>query len=167
MDMTKETPRTINIFSNVEHLKIDTHAIQKLFWLLDDFIYPAPPGELSVAFLNEKDMRHTHEQFLQDDTLTDVITFPGAPLEAFGGEICVSPDYASQSCVAHQTSFSDELTLYLVHGYLHLHGLDDHTEEDIRAMRKGEKECMDFLKSKNLVPMFIYGLHFTKNISSL
>jgi ssRNA-specific RNase YbeY (16S rRNA maturation enzyme) len=35
----------------------------------------------------------------------------------------------------------------LVHGYLHLCGLDDKSEEDSRKMREGEKFCMDFLKN--------------------
>ncbi|OPZ69803.1 MAG: Endoribonuclease YbeY [Verrucomicrobia bacterium ADurb.Bin474] len=113
-----------------------------------------PPGMLSIALLTGPQLSRIHGQFLDDPSPTDVITFPGDHEEDFAGEICVSVSRAWSACRKHQTSFSDELTLYLVHGCLHLAGFDDHSAKDIAAMRRGEQSTMEHLRSKGLIPHF-------------
>ncbi len=102
-------------------------------------------GELSVAFLSDDKIAQVHQDFLSDETPTDVITFEGDQDMNFAGEICVSIDHAIKASKAHGTTFSEELTLYLVHGCLHLTGFDDLKEDDRKKMRVAEKECMNHL----------------------
>lgn len=148
--------RNIDIFNDVDGLMFEHQDICHLFECLDTTEYGIGPGDLSVVFLNKISMQDIHEQYLQDDTLTDVITFDGDEDMSFAGEICVSPDYAVVSSQEHNISFSEELSLYLVHGYLHLYGLNDLLPEDIVIMRAAEKKCMNILKDKQLLPKFKY-----------
>jgi probable rRNA maturation factor len=102
------------------------------------------------------EMCSLHGKFLGDSSLTDVITFPGNGEMDFAGEICISPDYALASHGLHGTTFSEELTLYLVHGYLHLAGLNDISESETAKMRGSEKFCMSLIGNGNSVPKFSY-----------
>ena len=99
-------------------------------------------GELSIVFLNDSEMAELHGRFLRDPTTTDVITFPGDAKEDFAGEICVSAERAWIESSARGISLSQEICLYLAHGWLHLMGLDDRTAEDRLAMRQAEKEVL-------------------------
>jgi probable rRNA maturation factor len=113
-----------------------------------------PAGDLSIAFLTDDRLASLHDDFLNDPTPTDVITFPGDPLMDFAGEVCVSVDRALSVCSEHGHSFEEELTLYLVHGLLHLAGWDDKTPEDRIGMREGESRVMHTLREAKKVPSF-------------
>jgi probable rRNA maturation factor len=148
--------REISIFNGTGTLRFEKREIASMFSLLDSTEFRIAAGELSIAFLDRNSMCLTHAKFLGDSSLTDVITFSGDRGMNFAGEICVSPDCALASHVAHSTTFSEELTLYLVHGYLHLSGLDDVSEFDEEKMRNGENFCMKLIISKNILPKFFY-----------
>jgi probable rRNA maturation factor len=68
----------------------------------------------------------------------------------FAGEIVVCPSYALEQSKFYGTTFREEVKLYLIHGYLHLCGLEDKTEKEVQEMREGEAFCMDFLKNCEL-----------------
>jgi probable rRNA maturation factor len=148
--------REISIFSGVDAFFFDGAEIVSLFSLLDSTKFKIPNGELSIAFLSQREMCRVHGEFLRDDMLTDVITFRGDGEMDFAGEICVSPDYALANHEIHATTFSEELTLYLIHGYLHLHGLNDISESEVERMREGERLCMALVRCENLLPKFLY-----------
>lgn len=149
--------RNIQIFSPCEALRIDKAAVKSLFYFLDETApYQIPDGELSFAFLQEKAHGKLHADFLDDPTPTDVITFPGDPAEDLAGEICVSIDMAKRYAETEAVDFSKELTLYLVHGWLHLAGFDDLNEKDRHAMKKEEQVCMFSLETNGLIPVFKY-----------
>jgi probable rRNA maturation factor len=120
-----------------------------------------PAGELSVVFLPDAALAKLHADFLNDPTTTDVITFegdaapPGAPADAgTAGEICVSVDTAAQFAAQHGHAFTDELTLYIVHGWLHLAGYDDLQPTKKRAMRRAEARALRWLHQQNAMPKF-------------
>ena len=76
-------------------------------------------GSLSLAFLEGGHHSRLHGQFLQDYRPTDVITFPPDLEEDLAGEICVSVDCAINESKKHGLTFEKELSLYLIHGWLH------------------------------------------------
>ena len=136
---------------------MDEAAVVAVFEFLDDQApYSIPEGELSLAFLQDEQHNQLHADFLNDPSATDVITFPGDPDEEMAGEICVSIDTASSYSQEHGIDFSKELTLYLVHGWLHLVGFNDLNEEDRRVMKKEEQVCMSLLETNGKVPLFSY-----------
>lgn len=102
---------------------------------------------LSVAFLPEKTICELHQRFLGDPEPTDVITFPADESEVERtGEICISVDEAL-TYVPSQ-SLEEEVTLYLVHGWLHLAGYCDQKEEERRTMRQMEQKALRFLSTQ-------------------
>jgi probable rRNA maturation factor len=61
------------------------------------------------------------------------------------GDIIICPETAFKNAKTFGTSFSYELTLYVVHGILHLAGYDDHSPKDIKSMRSEEQKIMTHL----------------------
>jgi probable rRNA maturation factor len=104
-----------------------------------------PDGELSLAFFDDRSLARLHGEFLDDPTTTDVITFEGFPEAGTAGEICVSADTAARFAREHQLDFSRELSLYVVHGWLHLAGYDDLEPLKKRRMRAAEARALRLL----------------------
>ncbi|HQU09211.1 MAG TPA: rRNA maturation RNase YbeY, partial [Opitutales bacterium] len=65
----------------------------------------------------------------------------------FAGEICVSADRAKIVSTERGIDFSHELSLYLIHGWLHLAGYDDLTPQDRKQMRQAEKAVMQAVEA--------------------
>jgi len=130
----------------------------------------APPGELSLVFLTDPALAKIHADFMDDPTATDVITFEGNPAAGLAGEICVSVDTAARYVGLLEgrspdrprsarrpslpSAFARELTLYLVHGWLHLAGYDDLQPAKKRRMRAAEARAMKLLAAHQAVPDF-------------
>ena len=145
----------INIANFCTHLHFDAHRIENLFEVLDrQGSFDAPAGELSIAFVSKEEIARLHDQFMNDPTPTDVITFPGEPDVDLAGEICVCSQVAQEYATKNKLDFSRELTLYLVHGYLHLAGFDDIEDEDRSEMRKAEEIAMALLDQNKAIPKF-------------
>jgi probable rRNA maturation factor len=136
-------------------LHVDESEVERLFDTLDAFGgFDPPSGELSIALLPRDEIERIHQEFMQDPTATDVITFPGDSEVGLAGEICVCPEVAWNYALAHSKDFSQELSLYLAHGYLHLCGFDDIDESDRSAIRKAEAIAMATLITHGAIPHF-------------
>ncbi len=113
-----------------------------------------PPGELSLVFLTDPALAQLHADFMDDPTTTDVITFEGDAAAGLAGEICVSADTARAYAREHDHDFATELTLYLVHGWLHLVGFDDLQPAKKRRMRAAEARALKLLIAHDAIPAF-------------
>lgn len=104
-------------------------------------------AEISVVFIDNPAMADLNWRFLQHEGPTDIITFPLSepgeePLE---GELVISAPWAADVATRNGDKVSDELTLYLAHGLLHLAGQDDIAPDDAREMRQREMEMLKAL----------------------
>ncbi len=134
---------------------VDEGALCRCFEVLDCWgAYPAPDGELSLVFMSDPELAELHGEYCDDPSVTDVITFPGDAEMDFAGEICVSADRARIEAPRQGWSVSEELTLYLVHGWLHLAGEDDLDDESRASMREAEKRCLARLREFDAIPGF-------------
>jgi probable rRNA maturation factor len=161
-DSARTRGRTVSIANRHPRLRVDRRAVSRLVATLDASAAtivpgaaPIPAGELSLVFLTDRDLAALHGRFLADPTTTDVITFEGDAALGTAGEICVSADTAAAYSGTHGQDFSTELTLYLVHGWLHLAGLDDLVPANKRAMRRAEDRAMKILGRKRAIPQFV------------
>ena len=141
-------------------LRLDRRAVARVFHTLDanfSAFRPSPSafpsGELSLVFLTDTALAQLHADFLADPSPTDVITFAGDAAQGTAGEICVSADAALRQAGTRR-DFSAELTLYLVHGWLHLAGFDDLQPAKKRRMRRAEARAMQLLRAAGAVPHF-------------
>ncbi len=100
---------------------------------------------VDVVFVDDPTLREMHERFLDDPSLTDVMAFDYTSSEGEAdpqAEVYVSADRARAVAAERGESPHDELLLYLVHGSLHLCGLDDHEEHDRHEMRAAERAVL-------------------------
>jgi len=156
---TEKSPkREIDIANQHRGLQLNKTAIKRVIAVLDAnaerFRGGCPSGELSVVFMTDDALAQLHADFLDDPTPTDVITFEGAAELGTAGEICVSADRATAFAAEHDRDFSKELTLYLVHGWLHLAGYDDLQPALKRQMRAAEARAMRYLAEAGAIPNF-------------
>ena len=108
--------------------------------------------KIVVHFVGKKKIASLHQEFFSDPAPTDCITFPIDPIGKscdILGEIFICLEVAREYAAKHHIPLQEELTLYLVHGLLHLLGYEDHTSQERAKMRKKEKRCMHFLKKND------------------
>ncbi len=111
--------------------------------------------QINLYFVTKKKIALLHEQFFNDPSPTDCISFPlddpqNEDEESILGEIFVCPKVALEYAEKHGLEPKHELYLYLVHGFLHLLGYDDIEPEERRKMRRQEAVCMRYLKEQGL-----------------
>ena len=94
------------------------------------------PEEILVVLVSDRKISAIHQQFMGIAGATDVITFQH-------GEIVVSVETAARQAQDYNTDLFHELRLYIAHGFLHLAGYDDHSEESFREMAKVQSELVD------------------------
>jgi probable rRNA maturation factor len=150
--------RPLDVAIRHPRLRVARRAVAAAVGILDQgaasFRGGCPRGELSVAFLTDAALAGLHGRYLADESPTDVITFDGDPAHGTAGEICVSVDAAAGRSGRAKAALSRELTLYLVHGWLHLAGYDDREPGARRAMRAAERRAMRLLSRSRAVPAF-------------
>jgi probable rRNA maturation factor len=93
------------------------------------------PDEILVVLVSDRKIAAIHQQFMGIADATDVITFQH-------GEIVVSVETAARQAGEYETDLFHELRLYVTHGFLHLAGYDDHSEEGFREMAKVQNELV-------------------------
>lgn len=116
--------------------------------------FPVGDGELSIAFVDDATIARIHSDFMGDPSPTDVITFPADPSMETAGEIIVSVDHARSRSNELDEPFSLELSLYLVHGWLHLAGYDDREPGQRRKMRAAEQNALKIIENEGCSPKF-------------
>ncbi|MEM1221456.1 MAG: rRNA maturation RNase YbeY [Verrucomicrobiota bacterium] len=137
----------LEISKRYDRLIEPEEATKALFKALENSgRFPISEGELSVVFVDDEFIAQLHGDFMNDPTPTDVITFLPNPEMDSAGEIVVSVDHAILRSQELNQPFSRELSLYLVHGWLHLAGYKDKTESDRAAMRVAEEEALKILE---------------------
>lgn len=151
--------RQIDISNFCDLVDIDRRKLARFVRELDAGLpraFQARAGILSIAVFNDSDLARIHADFMDKPTPTDVITFEGD--DEMLGEICVSAERALDWSKKFGTTASQELSLYVAHGYLHLAGLDDIADADAQVMRKGESLSMDILRRKFKTPIFKFNV---------
>lgn len=98
-------------------------------------------GFLNFIFCNDKYLHGLNVEYLDHDTLTDVITFSYSD-DTIEGDIFISIDRVQENANELKVSFTNELHRVMIHGLLHLLGFKDKTKEEKETMTKNENECL-------------------------
>lgn len=146
----------IEINNLQRELELDTDSLrQRLIEALQ--LQQVASAELSVAILDDAMIHNVNRDHLQHDYPTDVISFlyspppgrdfashtPRGAARHLEGELVVSAETASRESLVFGWQATDELTLYLVHGLLHLCGYDDLSDEERVEMRTQERAVLN------------------------
>ncbi len=125
-------------------------------------------AELSILFVDDKVMSELNKKFHGKDGPTDVLAFPiddeptegGRSPDSGGtgpgssppepsdlpimiGDVVICPAVADRNAPEHAGTYDDEVALLLVHGILHLMGMDHAEDDEAEAMEKREQELLD------------------------
>jgi len=95
-------------------------------------------GELNFIFCSDDSLLELNQQYLQHDTLTDVITFDYSEGDLIQGDIFISTDRVQENATEFGVDFNTELRRVIAHGVLHLCGYKDKTKTDSKIMREKE-----------------------------
>jgi rRNA maturation RNase YbeY len=95
-------------------------------------------GELNFLFCDDDHLHKLNVEFLNHDTLTDIITFDYNVGRQIYSDICISIDRVQDNALIHKVSSINELSRVIAHGVLHLCGYKDSTIEEKEEMRSKE-----------------------------
>jgi probable rRNA maturation factor len=123
-------------------------------------------AELSMLFVDEQAIADLNKRFLGKDGPTDVLAFPideepvegGRSPDSGGtgpgfaseptdlptllGDVVICPSVAGRNAPEHAGTYDDEIALLVVHGVLHLLGMDHEDDEEAEAMEQRERELL-------------------------
>lgn len=99
-------------------------------------------GELSYLFCNDEKILEVNRQFLQHDYYTDIITFDWNEGTTLNGDMVISLDTVRTNAEAQDCEYDEELHRVIIHGVLHLCGLND--------KGPGERELMEAAENRAL-----------------
>jgi len=103
-------------------------------------------GWINICFVDNGRISEFNSRFLGDKRSTDVLAFDLSEKKEPGvlrADIIVSAQKASEQSKSFKTTPDYELSLYVIHGILHILGYDDHTGQDTAVMRRKEKEYVN------------------------
>jgi probable rRNA maturation factor len=97
-------------------------------------------GAVDVLLADDRTLRRLNREFRGKDKATDVLSFPAAEEFAgkFAGDLAISVETAARQAREHGHSLRDEVRVLLLHGLLHLRGMDHETDRGEMAAREAE-----------------------------
>ncbi|AUC85750.1 rRNA maturation RNase YbeY [Polaribacter sp. ALD11] len=99
-------------------------------------------GEINYIFCDDAYLHKLNVEFLQHDTLTDIISFDNSLGKLINGDIFISVERVEDNAKDFKVTFLEELQRVMIHGVLHYIGFTDKTEEDQKEMTKQENASL-------------------------
>lgn len=99
-------------------------------------------GEISYIFCDDEYLHNINVEYLDHDTLTDIISFDYTEGKVISGDIFLSIERVKDNAADFNVDFSTELLRVMCHGILHYCGYKDKSEADSNLMRSKEEEKM-------------------------
>ncbi|WP_299667118.1 rRNA maturation RNase YbeY [uncultured Polaribacter sp.] len=104
-------------------------------------------GEINYIFCDDVYLHKLNVEFLQHDTLTDIISFDNSLGNQLNGDIFISLERVAENAKDFKVSFTEELYRVMIHGVLHYIGFKDKTEEDQKEMTVQENSALSELST--------------------
>ena len=99
-------------------------------------------GEINYIFCDDAYLLKLNIEFLQHDTLTDIISFDNSLGRLVGGDIFISTERVADNANDFKVSFLEELQRVMIHGVLHYIGFSDKTPESQKEMTTQENDAL-------------------------
>jgi len=99
-------------------------------------------GEINYIFCDDEYLHKINVEYLDHDTLTDIISFDYTVGNLIQGDIFVSVERVQDNANDFNVSFEEELKRVMSHGVLHYCGYKDKSPKDEALMRSKEEEKM-------------------------
>lgn len=99
-------------------------------------------GDIAYVFVDDEEILRVNRQFLQHDYYTDIITFDDSQGSVINGDLFISLDTVRSNAAGLGVAYEQELLRVIIHGILHLCGIND--------KGPGEREIMEDAENKAL-----------------
>lgn len=101
---------------------------------------------LNYLFCDDEEILRVNKEFLKHDYFTDIITFDYSRKNNVGGDLFISLDTVRSNSKELNVTYNSELLRVIVHGLLHLCGVDDKGPGEREVMEKYENRALDLWK---------------------
>ena len=99
-------------------------------------------GEINYIFCDDDYLHKLNVEFLQHDTLTDVISFDNTLGRLVSGDIYISIERVTDNADDFKVTFLEELHRVMIHGVLHYMGYKDKSKDEKLKMRNAENKAL-------------------------
>jgi len=103
-------------------------------------------GDISYIFCNDEKILEVNRQYLKHDYYTDIITFDYTEGDKLSGDLFISLDTVRTNAEQFGQPYNTELHRVIIHGVLHLCGIDDKGPGEREVMEKNENEALSLLQ---------------------
>lgn len=104
-------------------------------------------GNVNYLFCDDEEILDANRKFLGHDYYTDIITFDYSSGRRIGGDILISLDTVASNAEQLGVSYEEELRRVVVHGVLHLCGIDDKGPGEREIMEQAENQALALYKN--------------------
>ncbi len=112
--------------------------------------YNRKVGEISYIFCSDEKILEVNRQYLQHDYYTDIITFDYCKGKIISGDLFVSLDTVKTNAESYANSYNEELHRTIIHGILHLCGINDKGPGEREIMEQAENEALAIYKELDI-----------------
>lgn len=102
-------------------------------------------GDITYQFCDNERILEINQKYLNHDYYTDIITFDQTRDGLLFADIVISVEMVTSNAEEYGEPFRREFLRVLIHGVLHLCGVDDQTEEQAKEMREAEETALAML----------------------
>lgn len=103
-------------------------------------------GEVVYVFCNDDKILEVNRQYLKHDYFTDIITFDYCEGDMLSGDLFISLDTVRTNAELFHKTYDDELHRVIIHGILHLVGINDKGPGEREIMEAAENKALDLLQ---------------------
>jgi len=107
-------------------------------------------GEISYIFCSDEKILEINKEYLKHDYYTDIITFDYTEDQTISGDLFISLDTVKTNAEKFNTTYKEELHRTLIHGILHLCGINDKGPGEREIMEKEENKALALLPEEVL-----------------
>ena len=107
--------------------------------------YGKKVGEIAYIFVNDKKILDVNRQYLQHDYYTDIITFDYSADDTISGDLFISLDTVRYNAEQIGTTYEQELRRVIIHGILHLCGINDKGPGEREKMEAAEDKALNMI----------------------
>lgn len=107
-------------------------------------------GEVAYVFCNDDKILEVNRQYLKHDYFTDIITFDYCEGDMLSGDLFISLDTVRTNAELFHKTYDDELHRVIIHGILHLVGINDKGPGEREIMEAAENKALDLFQKLRL-----------------
>ena len=108
-------------------------------------------GEVGYMFVDDEKILEVNNEYLGHDYYTDIITFDYDEDEIINGDLVISLDTVKSNAELFGKTYEEELFRVIIHGILHLCGINDKGPGEREIMEAAENKALEMAKSVNLL----------------